>query len=280
MKRIREIVEPEIKLVEDDRIRDTLLAVYAESASHLRGIQDCLADITGRPWPAPAMCRFFNTWRRPTVEALSFCALTCRLLEEAGACARGASAQRDLFLSAARIAEVSNEDTGLSGPPHGELYQRMATAFCGNDAWKLDRYDLPAVTEHMASLCAGRAREMDMTGALMASLADELYSYGEFTFIAPLFERWHGRIAGLDGGARDRHLSFVLAHVGAVESGHFAAMTEGLVHYCRAHGTVPDGDALGRRARDYLRGTAVSYDRLLAAMDASDEPPRVGEAAI
>lgn len=278
MKHIQEIVEPEIKLVEDDRIRDALLAAYAESASYLRGIENCLADITGRPWPAPAMRRFFNTWRRPTVAALSFCAVTCRLLEEASA--RDAGAQRDLFLSAARIAEVSNEDTGLSGPPHGELYQRMATAFCGNDAWKLDRYGLPAVTEHMTGLCEGRERALDMTSTLMVSLADELYSYGEFNVIAPLFERWHGRIAGLDGGARDHHLEFVFVHVGAVESGHFAAMTEGLVHYCRAHGTVPDGDALGRRTRDYLRGTAVSYDRLLAAMEASTKAPRVGDAVL
>lgn len=271
MKTIQEIVEPEIQQVEDGQLRDVLFATYADSTPLLEVIQRCLEEITSRAWPAPVMCQFFKNWRNPTVGAGSFCALTCRLLEEASAREQDSLAQSELFFSAARIAEVSNEDMGLLGPNHGELYEEMATAFCGSDEWKLQRYSLPSVTEYLTGAREYRERGKDMKHALMISLAEELYNHGEFSFIALLFKKWHRRIPGMDPALGSRHLRFVSEHLGGTESGHFAYMTQGLVHYCRAYGEIPDWEALGQRNHEYLRGMASSFDRLLTAMKTSVE---------
>ncbi|WP_136069362.1 hypothetical protein [Modicisalibacter radicis] len=275
MKTIREIVEPEIQQVEDSQLREVLFAAYVESSSSLAVIQNCLEEITSQAWPEPVMCQFFKNWRNPAVGAGSFCALTCRLFEEACECERDSVAQRELFFSAACIAEVSNEDMGLLGPNHGELYEELATAFCGSDKWKLQRYGLPMVTEYLTEAREYLERGKDMIYALMISLAEELYNHGEFTYIAPLFKKWYGRIPGLDVHTRNRYLRFIFEHVGGTESGHFAYMTQGLIHYCRACGVTPDWEALGQRNQEYIRETAISFDRLCATMKVSNEQAEV-----
>ena len=270
MKSIIDIVKPEIQLVEDRELRDVLLMAYKDSEASIDVIQSCLVKVTSQEWPEYAMCKFFKNWRNPAVGAGSFCALTCRLLDEASVYSLGSVTQSDLFFSAARIAEVSNEDMGLLGPNHGELYEGLATAFCGTDAWKLQRYNLPQVTEYLTGVREYRERGQYMIHALMISLAEELYNHGEFTYIAPLFKKWYG-VVGLNDEKRNQVLRFVYEHVRGTESGHFANMTQGLIHYCRAHGVEPDWEELGQRNREYIDGVAASFDQLLIEMESSSE---------
>lgn len=266
MKSIHEIVEPEIRLVEDPEIRAVLLETYEECAPALETIQSCWQTITERKWPTVALCQFFKNWRNPAIGAGSFCALTCRLLKEADESQPGSQAQQELFLSAIRIAEVSYEDMGLFTPNHAELYEEMATTFCGNDNWKLQRYTVPEAKQFLDGARVYRERGPDMTRALMISLAEELYNHGEFTYIAPLFKQWHDRHLEMDQGRRKEHLRFVTEHIGGTESGHFANMTQGLVRYARAHGIEPDWTALGERNKEYIQGIRDSFEYLVDAM--------------
>ncbi|MCS4505201.1 hypothetical protein NYO91_14035 [Arhodomonas aquaeolei] len=274
MKNIQQIVEPEIQLVEDETLRVVLMRTYVEAAPMLDAIQRFFEEVAGQAWPSAARCQFFKNWRNPAIGAGSFCALTCRLLQEASLAERQSTRQSSLFQSAARIAEVSNEDMGLCGRNHAALYDDMATAFCGTDTWKLQRFSVPEATDYLTRAREYRERGEDMVQALMISLAEELYNHGEFTYIAPLFKKWYSLVLGLSAENRKRDLQFVFEHVGGTESGHFANMVEGLVHYCRAYDIAPDWEALSWCNRDYIHGIASSFEHLRQAMQqASEQPP-------
>ncbi|NRB54583.1 MAG: hypothetical protein HRU39_01180 [Salinicola sp.] len=268
MQSLADIVKPEIDRVEDVAIREALLQSYEKSAPTLKSIQESLREILETVWPEDSLCLFFKNWRNPAVGAGSFCALTCRLLEAALG-ERLPSRQQQLFMSAARLAEVSYEDMGLMGKNHGELYEEMATNFCGHDNWRLDRYRLEEATQYLTACREYRERGGDLVEALMISLAEELYNHGEFTFVAPLFKKFHDASHAAGSGSRQENMRFVLEHIGGTESGHFSYMVEGLELYCEASGQPVDATRLARRNCEFLQGMDSMFRHLLEEMRGS-----------
>ncbi|NIE81480.1 hypothetical protein [Asaia sp. As-1742] len=274
MRHFLEIVDSEIALVENEAARTALHRGYDQSTTALSIIEGFFDEFARKRWSEDALCVFAKNWRSPGTGAASFCALAFRLLSLAEQ-----TPDRDkqflLFRSATRLAEVSHEDTGIGGIDHQQLYEQFADALCGTDEWKRNSYRVTGAKDFMASANAYRQNGQDLGKAITISLPEELYNFGEFTFAAPYFGRWHKDVIGKPVSSLKADLKFVYDHLGSTESGHFASVVMGLEDYCNATGQAPDWGFLETATSELLFSYGRFYESLLDAMKTADGPKQI-----
>lgn len=275
--RIQDVVRPVIKRVADETVRDAILTSFEQATDSLARVEECFETLTSREWPQLALFRFFNAWRNPSVGSASVAGLTVRILAEAEA-AQG-EAREALFLSAAYVARITGEDLGLFSDTHGALYARMADALCESDAWQRAQYTIPTASDYQTWVRTQRRLGPDIVEALMLSIVAEIYNYGEFTVIAPKFQKWLQSM-GHDKQRRNHELEFVIAHVGNTESGHFLYAVRALEQYCRGTGATFDRERFARCCASYLAGVGESFATILSALLVTAESAPVREMAV
>jgi hypothetical protein len=275
--RIQDVVRPVIKRVPDDTVRNAILSSFEQSGEALAHVEECFETLTSREWPQLALNRFFNAWRNPSVGSASVAGLTVRILAEAEE-AQG-EAREALFLSAAYVARITGEDLGLFSDTHGALYARMAEALCDSDEWQRAQYGIPTASDYQTWVRTQRRLGPDIVEALMLSIVAEIYNYGEFTVIAPKFQKWLQSM-GRDKQRRNHELEFVTAHVGNTESGHFLYAVRALEQYCRGTGAQLDMERFAQCCTSYLEGVGASYATITSALLATAESAPVREMAV
>lgn len=109
----------------------------------------------------------------------------------------------------------------------------------------------------------------DLCRAITLSLPEELYNYGEFTLINPLFINWYKHILNLSDKARKDGLQFITVHLGSTESHHFAAAVAGLEDYCKALNTKLDAKLLYECNHKLLHDMAAYFKQLMLSLVAA-----------
>ncbi|MCC4607761.1 hypothetical protein LL967_07735 [Xanthomonas campestris pv. zinniae] len=267
MKRINEIVEPEIALVHAPQAQQALRNAYRDCTESLRRIEDFFDAFSSMAWHPDARRIFFHNWRSPGIGSASFCALAFRVLEQA----EHASQDRQVLLlrTAARVSEVSREDVGIGTTNHQLLYDRFATGLTGDDQWRLDRYRMPGAKAYLNASRRYRENGEDLGVAIIRSLPEELYNHGEFAYATPCFVAWRRDRLGRGQEGIKEDLQFLHDHLGTTESGHFAALVRGMEDYFAAAQREPDWQLLYQASRQLIENMATHYDLLMQHMQAA-----------
>lgn len=269
-KTIEQIVATEIALVDNEQARHALSRSYGNAAHSLRTIECFFDDFATRRWSEEALCVFLHNWRSPGIGSASFCALTFRLMMHAES-AEKPEVRALLYRCASRLAEVSHEDVGIGGINHQILYDDFATRLTGSDAWKLDRYHHGGTKAFLTGSRQYRQHGDDLGYAIVRSLPEELYNYGEFTFVAPRFVRWRKEHLGRPPEGVKDDLKFIHDHLGTTESGHFAALVRGLEDYAAAMDVLPDWTQLYESSYTLITDMAHHYGAIAQRMREEEE---------
>lgn len=120
---------------------------------------------------------------------------------------------------------------------------------------------------------AYRQQGEDLEQAIIRSVPEVLYHYGEFTFLGPRFVRWSHRCLGRAHEDVKEDLRYIHDHLGTTLSGHFAALMCGLEDYAKACGTRPDWQLLYETCYALILDMAAHYEALERRMLAEEEKP-------
>lgn len=262
---IRAIVSEAIADLPDGELAAAVDKAFAqEQASHER-IEACFERLTSRAWPRPTLERFFHGWRDTHLTSGSVAGIGCRLmlLAEREYPENGVA----FFEAAARNARIIHEDLGLCGETHADLYERLATAVCDGDEWELRRNRVPSAFAFRKWVHRERVSAEDMQDGILTTIASEIYNHGEYSMIAPMFQRWLEGALGFSPREARRKLAYIMVHTGDTESDHFLFGIETLKHYCRGAGLEVDYERVSARCAEYLRRVGAAFDGIEARIN-------------
>ncbi|HEU5321582.1 MAG TPA: hypothetical protein VFX28_12305, partial [Methylomirabilota bacterium] len=208
-------------------------------------------------------------WRDAVAGVSSVAAMTCRVLEAAERL--GGESQVVMLRAGLACSRIIREDMGLYDTTHGDLYERLATAVCGDGEWRAARYRVPGAQAFHEWQRQERQRGPDLEAGLIRTVVTEIYNYGEFELVAPLFRRWLGHVPGV--AAPDQALEYLVAHLGDTESRHFLSIVEAHRLYCQALGTPLDYARVQLRCEEFLDRVGAKYAALSEAVIEPDLAP-------
>ncbi len=245
--------------------RQALFDSYNDTRNSLITIQNFFIDFTSQQWSKKAIRIFFRNWRSPGFGAASFCALSFRLLKLADQTSN-LEIKNLLYRCATRISEISHEDVGIGTMNHQELYEKFALKISGDDEWKLDKYFISGIKDFLSDSRLYRQNGDDLSYAIMLSLPEELYNYGEFSFIGSLFIQWHRDILKMSSENRKSDLHFIYDHLGTTESRHFSSIVQAFEDYCILANIKPDWVLLYQFNKNFIEKMAIYFENLMSAM--------------
>jgi hypothetical protein len=254
-----------IKRIDNLEARQAFLDAYNDTAESLQSIQNFFIHFTTQRCSKKGMRIFFRNWRSPGLGSASFCALSFRILKLADQ-AQQADVKNLLYGCATRISEIACEDVGIGTINHQTLYEQFALEISGDDKWKQDKYYITGIKDFLTEARLYRQNGENITYGLILSLPEELYNYGEFTFIAPLFIHWHKNVLNMSSKNRKSDLKFIYDHLGNTESRHFSSVIRGFEDYCNAMGSKPDWTSVYQCNKNLIENMADYYKNLMCAI--------------
>ena len=262
---IRTIVSDAIGNLPDGELAAAVDKAFTQERTSHERIEACFDKLTSRAWSRPTLERFFHGSRDTHLTSGSVAGIGCRLmlLAEQANSEIGAA----FFEAAARNARIIHEDLGLCGETHADLYARLATAVCDGDEWELRRNRVPSAFQFRKWVHHERVSAEDMQDGILTTIASEIYNHGEYSMIAPMFQRWLERELGFSPAEARRKLAYIVVHTGDTESGHFLFGIETLKHYCRGAGLEVDYERLSARCAEYLRRVGDAFDGIEARIN-------------
>ncbi len=258
-----------ISLITHEPTRSALEAAYRthQAASAVRIAERVFDRLTSARFPKESTCRFLAGWHATHGTSQFVSGLMIRMLREAE---RRPEADRPLLHRAVgMIAEIIPEDTGVDDTPHAELFARFATFLAGDDAWRLDRYIVPACERFRAYVQDQRLRG-SIEEAILTTAASENWNSGEYTYLDGLVGPWMTRIIGADDSYQYA-VRYVSVHAGDTELGHFMHAMRAWEAFCHASGVTIDPEKARHVFVQYLT-------RLTDAFAALDEALAEGRA--
>lgn len=182
--------------------------------------------------PDSGVLKFFNGWNEIHKTTSLVSAKTIMRLS-ADAVSISAEKQKEYNIILAHMHEVAKDDFGLGHEGHDGMYSYMTAAFGAID-WVESRYTVNActdfsaflyntgVTKHRAAMDSIEHKR-SITGAMMVSVASELWNGREYNFIAQYIEEKLISVnASLSRNIKSLHQAkgYVIAHSGEVENKH------------------------------------------------------------
>jgi hypothetical protein len=258
---IGSIARQGIALIVNPNLRCELDAVYRsplgiETVETAHGVFNRL---TSSEWPLETLCRFFSGWRSTHGTALFVSGLIIRVLREA--CKTSEFSRRLLYRSAAEIAEIITEDTGVDDIPHEELFTRFANHIVGDDRWQLSRYAVPAC-ERFRSYIKRQRLAAPIEQAILTTMASENWNTGEYTYFDTLVRSWMLDVIGRSSDDVEEKVAYVKVHSGETELGHFLHALSAWEFYCQASAHEPDPIKARHALELYLEGVRTAFSAL------------------
>lgn len=268
MHNITKFLVQTVNELEHTEIKEALLDSYNDSAESLTIIENFFKNFTSTVWPQKALQIFCKNWRTPAIGSASFCALILRVLKLAEK-TTNLESRNLLYLSAAKLADITYEDVGLDGVNHQELYEQFAFNISNDDSWKLKIFSIPNIKNFLADARSYRQNGVDLTRAILISIPEELYNHGEFSFISPLFTKWYINILKRPRVDATNNLKYLIDHTGNTEHQHFSSAVDGLESYCQALDIKIDMHFLYEYNLDFINNMAIYYQKLMSTIKAS-----------
>lgn len=242
--------------VTDRNLVEALLDGFINHADLLDDYTQQYQYMTSRPWSTDALCTFFCGWRSPDGAAHAVASIIVRILQLSES-TPVVQSRLQLLEAARHCGEIIVEDVGLgemhNHPHHSKLYQRMATAICGSDDWRLqDRYLNPITKEFSTWVGEKRPLAPDLTEALEMMALTELFNTGEYNVMTPLWKRWLRESRGFAAGETHRVAAFLSVHCGSVEARHFRHATDALALYTQATAQSVNYRRIAALSNDYV----------------------------
>lgn len=256
--------------VEDRNLVEALLTGFENNPGLLDGYCLTYQRMTSRPWSEDSLCTFFCGWRSPDGAAHAVSSIIVRLLQES-ADLPGDDNQLKLLAAARHCGEIIVEDVGLGEmhghPHHSKLYQRMASAICGSDNWRLqDKYLNPITKEFSTWVGAKRPLAPNLVEALEMMALTELFNTGEYNLMTPLWKNWLRESCGYPAGEANRIAGFLSVHCGAVEARHFRHATEALRLYTQATGQQIDYRRIAALSDEYVVRACAHLEKMASVL--------------
>lgn len=206
---------------------------------------------------------FLNGWKTVHITGLYVAGLMIRVEREAHAArAAGDDVKASLLSEAAyHIGEIIPEDTGLDGPQHGVLFERLATAVAGDDTWKLDENAIPECDAFRRFVELGRTKG-PVEDAILITAASENWNTGEYTYASPITNEWLGRAHQMDETRAKATNAYVSVHAGDTELDHFTHALKAWQLYNEANGTEARPEKAAEVFSDYAERASVAYAAL------------------
>lgn len=263
------IAAPAIAAVDHEGLRGALESAFSRSADALRTIEATFQLFAERKYSQDINRAFMKSWHSTHLKMLPIYGLSCRLQQLAR---EATGEERDLlFTAASRNAETSYEDLNLEelGPlDHSELYERMASAICDGEDWKLDRFNVKSATQFKNWVRSNMLHQEIETG-LLTNLFSEIYNHAEYTYSLGQFETiLNDRMKFKESRAKEL-LTYIACHVtGGVEVEHFNCCLSALTEYMQTQGKAVDCAAAEQLFMDYLGQLGTIMGELSAKMNA------------
>jgi hypothetical protein len=268
MSSIQAAVTPIIATVTPDGLKEVLVRSFEYASPTLAKIEDTFNAFSSRRPSVEAACGFIKSWHSTHLKMLPIYGLSCRLQQLAMA---EASPKRDLyFVAAALNAETSYEDLSVGTPhlrTHAQLFDDLAEAICGNDAWRLDSHCIPEAAEFKSWIYHNMVHAPIETG-LLTNMFSEIYNHGEYSFAMLPFETLLRRIEYDDREVK-RLSVYIRCHVdSSVEEAHFNCVLNALNTYNRATGSSIDLCNAESLFTEYLERSGAIMEALRHRIDA------------
>ena len=268
---ISNIVSPIVGSLSDDTLRNALTESFHQSKSQLDTIESGFRRFADKRWSSRVTHTFMKSWHSTHLKMLPIYGLTCRLHRLAKTA--DGIARDHYFMAAARNAETSHEDLNLDGRfelNHAQLYDEMANALCGSDAWRSEQYNVPEAAEFRAWI-RDNMIERDLSVGLLTNMFSEIFNHGEYTYALDHFNNIFSRHYGYDDQQSQRLSVYIKCHVTSdVEVDHFHCCIDALDHANQAQGFSMDSDMAYAVSTEYLDRMGRIMGSLVEMMDAEN----------
>lgn len=266
--RILGIVHSTLDQLSDSRLQEAIADSFEAQRDALAHVEDCFATLVSQPWEPPVLASFMHGWHDTHLTSSAVTGLAWRVMR----CAwheSDADKQHCYFLASQRTLQIIHEDLGLDGPPHAELFYRLATSLCHGDQWTLRSCRIPESWRFRDWVHYQRLQAPDIQEGLLTTVASEIYNHGEYTMLVPVLWQWMEQTLGLSPAQVAHDLEYVTVHSGETESGHFRLGIEAWRYYCEATGLPIDPQAVGRSCTEYLRRLGDVFVALKAVLQSA-----------
>ena len=268
---ISNIVSPVVASLPDDMLRDALTEGFHQSKTELDTIESGFRRFADKRWSPRTTCTFMKSWHSTHLKMLPIYGLTCRLHRLAKT--TDGETRNHYFMAAARNAETSHEDLNLDGRfelNHAQLYDEMANALCGSDAWHSEQYNLPEAADFKAWI-RNNMIEQDLSVGLFTNMFSEIFNHGEYSYALDHFNNIFSQHYGYDDQRSQRLSVYIKCHVTSeVEVDHFHCCIDALNHTNLAQGQTFDSDMGYSISTEYLGRMSSIMGRLVELMDEED----------
>ncbi len=256
------VVQPVLAGMRRGALKDALTRSFVEEEESLRTIEGCFVQLTSKRHGIEPLKYFFQSWSQTNNSAASVSGLASRITLAAMRLPDNA-AKFAYFSVVSSLQRITDEDLGAyGGVLHSDLYYRMATTICGDDAWLSKRYCLAAADEFRAWRDHQRLRERDLLNGLLHTLIHEVYTHGEVEIIHPICQAWLPAHMEIPVHESRKVLAWITVHTGGTESNHFRHATDAVEHYGEAAGVPIDPAAAKDLFKGYLRRKAAAMEEL------------------
>lgn len=249
-----------LSLITHEPTRSALEAAYRtpQAASAARAAERVFGRLTSARFPKDRLCRFLAGWHATHGTSQFVSGLMIRMLREADS---RPEAERPLIHRAVgMVAEIIPEDTGVDDTPHAELFARFATFLVGDDAWRLDRYLVPACERFRAYVQDQRLRR-PIEEAILTTAASENWNSGEYTYFDDLIAPWMTEVIG-EKCSYKFITKYVSVHAGGTELGHFLHAMRAWEAFCQASGVAMNPEMAHQVFVQYLTRLAEAFAAL------------------
>lgn len=267
---MKTIISPVIESIDNAFIKKQLLTYFSEQTESFSAIENCFRILTsGKHSPDKLNC-FFHSWSMTNNSAMTVSGIANRLtlLMHKN---KPVKDPMELFQSLISLHRIVDEDLGVvGGIMHKDLYFRMATHFCKNDQWLLNRYLTPEATEFKKWKDKNSLKDQDIVIGLLTTIVHEIYTHGEVEYILPLFRKWLEENEGITGGESNAVLAWIAVHTGPTEKDHFFHAIHSLEHYARAMEIDLEKYDLKEIIETYMRRKAATMNSIANVLNGGE----------
>lgn len=256
-KHIKDFITPVIESVQNLELRQALQSAFETEAYSLSIIEDSFNHFASQKQDKQTTYIFMRSWNSMHLKMLPIYGLTCRLQKLA---METEGENRDkYFMAAGYNAETSYEDLNLEkeyAHTHSELYEKLAKAVCGDDAWRQDHFCITEAADFRRWIYYNMVAEPIEIG-LLTNLFSEIFNHGEYAYALQPFEFLLQNHCSLSETESQNLSLYIRCHVDDdVEEDHFYSVIKSLEHYNSVSGQKTDFVQAEKLFRTYLKSCA------------------------
>ena len=263
-------IEKTLSEVEDEKLVSAILDAFTDQAHLFAEVQAFYEELTDGHWTSDSLRSFFHGWRSPNGASDAVASLGIRL-SQLGVAESQPEARDNYFRAAAACGEIIEDDVGLGRMQgrehHARLYERLASAVCGDDAWKLDEALVPETKNFSSWVGKKRPLAEDLGEGLEMMMMTEIFNTGEYNFMYPLFRPWLKDTLGFSEEAARRDTLFLFVHTGEVEADHFKHSVDAIHRYHDARGESPNYERIQQLAHEYVERARQHFRELRSVLE-------------